>query len=87
MTHSFGSGGKGPTVGAMVVDPRRQLTLGRAVTPPRRLSEAEPLALLEAKGLTHGRTLQVALGPAAHDTALATVTGTIIRAGIARVIA
>ena len=85
-TQSLGSGGRGPTVGAIVVDPQRQLMLGRAVTPPRGLSQAEPLALLEAKGLTHGRTLYVTLEPAAHYTALAPVTGTIIEAGIARVV-
>jgi len=85
-TQSLGLGGKGPTVGAIVVDPQRQLVLGRAVTPPRGLSQAEPLALLEAKGLTHGRTLYVTLEPAAHYTSLAPVTGTIIEAGITRVV-
>jgi len=85
-TPALGTAGPGPTVGALVVDPSRQLLFGRAVTPPRGAAQAELLALTEAKGLTRGRTLYVTLEPAAHYTAHAPVTGAIIEAGIARVV-
>ena len=83
---ALGSTGSTPTVGAIVVDPVRQLMFGRAATPPRGLSQAVPLALADAKGMTSGRTLYTTLEPAAHYTNLAPVAGAVIEAGIARVV-
>ena len=85
-TAALGSAGSGPTVGALVVDPSRQLLFGRAVTPPRGATQAELLALTEAKGMTEGRTLYVTLEPAAHFTSHAPVTDQIVAAGIGRVV-
>lgn len=83
---ALGSTGSTPTVGAIVVDPVSQLMFGRAATPPRGLSQAVPLALADAKGMTQGRTLYTTLEPAAHYTNLAPVAGAVIEAGIARVV-
>ena len=83
---ALGSTGSTPTVGAIVVDPVRQLMFGRAATPPRGISQAVPLALADAKGMTLGRTLYATLEPAAHYTNLAPVAGAVIEAGIARVV-
>ena len=85
-TPALGSTGQSPTVGAIVVDPARQLVLGRAVTPSRGAEQAELLALADTKGLTEGRTLYVTLEPAAHYTAFPPATDPIIAAGIARVV-
>ena len=85
-TAALGSAGSGPTVGALVVDPSRQLLFGRAVTPPRGAAQAELLALAEAKGMTEGRTLYTTFEPAAHYTSHAPVTDHIVAAGIGRVV-
>ena len=85
-TPALGTTGAEPTVGALVVDPSRQLLFGRAVTPPRSASPAELLALAEAKGLTEGRTLYVTMEPAAHYTSHAPLTDEIVAAGIGRVV-
>jgi diaminohydroxyphosphoribosylaminopyrimidine deaminase/5-amino-6-(5-phosphoribosylamino)uracil reductase len=83
---ALGTAGPGPTVGALVVDPDRQLMFGRGVTPPGGISHAEELALADANGLTEGRTLYVTLEPAAHYGSLSPVTDLIIEAGIGRVV-
>lgn len=83
---ALGSTGQSPTVGALVVDPSRQLMFGRAVTPPRGAAQAELLALADAKGMTRGRTLYLTLEPSAHYTTLSPTTGPIMAAGIARVV-
>lgn len=85
-TAALGSTGSGPTVGALVVDPARQLLFGRAVTPPRGAAQAELLALAEAKGMTDGRTLYVTMEPASHYTGHAPVTDQIVAARIGRVV-
>ncbi|HVY50844.1 MAG TPA: dihydrofolate reductase family protein, partial [Devosia sp.] len=82
----LGTTGVSPAVGAIVVDPERQAMVGRASTPPRGGAQAELLALSDAEGLTHGRTLYVTMEPAAHYTTLAPVTRAIADAGIARVV-
>ena len=85
-TAALGSAGSGPTVGALVVDPSRQLLFGRGVTPPRGATQSELLALSEAKGLTEGRTLYTTFEPPAHYTSHAPVTDQIVAAGIGRVV-
>jgi diaminohydroxyphosphoribosylaminopyrimidine deaminase/5-amino-6-(5-phosphoribosylamino)uracil reductase len=85
-TPALGSTGASPAVGALVVDPLRQLMFGRAVTPARGAVRPELLALADAKGLTDGRTLYLTLEPPAHYTTLAPVTQPIIEAGISRVV-
>ncbi|MBN9306403.1 MAG: riboflavin biosynthesis protein RibD [Devosia sp. 67-54] len=84
---ALGSTGAAPTVGALVVDPGRQLLFGRAATPPRGSDPAELLALSEARGMTEGRTLYVTLEPAAHYTSHAPITDAILEFGIGRVVA
>jgi diaminohydroxyphosphoribosylaminopyrimidine deaminase/5-amino-6-(5-phosphoribosylamino)uracil reductase len=83
---ALGTTGAEPTVGALVVDPSRQLLFGRAVTPPRSATQAELLALEEANGMTEGRTLYVTMEPPAHYTSHAPLTDQIVAAGIARVV-
>ena len=85
-TPALGTTGAGPTVGALVVDPSRQMLFGRAVTPPRGAAQAELLALAEAEGMTEGRTLYATMEPAAHYTSHAPLTDQIVAAGIARVV-
>jgi diaminohydroxyphosphoribosylaminopyrimidine deaminase/5-amino-6-(5-phosphoribosylamino)uracil reductase len=85
-TPALGTSGGAPTVGAIVVDPARQLMFGRAATPPRGATHAELLALAEARGLTQGRTLYTTLEPAAHYTGLAPATDAIVESGIARIV-
>src|SRR3569833_889647 len=85
-TPALGTAGGAPTVGALVVDPSRQLLFGRAVTLSCSATLAVLLALAEAKGLTEGRTLYVTMEPAAHYTSHAPLTDAIVGAGIGRVV-
>ena len=85
-TAALGSTGRAPAVGALVVDPARQLVFGRAVTPPRGLAQAELLAIEDAGGLAEGRTLYLTVEPAARYGALAPAIDGIIASGIARVV-
>jgi len=85
-TAALGSTGQGPTVGALIVDPSRQLLFGRGVTPPRGATHAELIALNEANGLTEGRTLYTTFEPPAHYTTLSPLTQSIVDAGIGRVV-
>lgn len=85
-TGALGSTGKTPAVGALIVDPARQLVFGRAVTPPRGLAQAERLAIDDAAGLTTGRTLYMTLEPAARYGTLAPSIEAIVDVGIARIV-
>lgn len=83
---ALGTTGPSPTVGAVLVDPKTNLMLGRAVTPGRGATQAESLAIADAEGPTQGSTLYLTLEPAAQDAMLAPVIGQIVEAGIARVV-
>lgn len=86
-TAVLGNTGNGPTTAVLIVDAEGKRVLGRAVSPPRAVGQAELLALADAGEATEGATLYTTLEPAAHYTGFAPVTAAIAEAGITRVIA
>lgn len=84
-TPALGTSGPGPTVGALVVDEKRQQVFGRAATPPGGQSSAEAMALAEVRDLARGRTLYLTMEPASRGGRKPPVDQ-IIESGVGRVV-
>ncbi|SFZ81342.1 diaminohydroxyphosphoribosylaminopyrimidine deaminase [Devosia enhydra] len=82
----LGTTAENPTVGALVVDPVRQILLGRGVTARGGRPHAETQALAQAGAAAAGATLYVTLEPCNHWGRTPPCSDAVIRAGIARVV-
>lgn len=82
----LGTTAENPTVGALVVDPQRQILLGRAATASGGRPHAETQALAQAGAAAAGATLYVTLEPCNHWGRTPPCSDAVVRAGIARVV-
>lgn len=82
----LGTTAPNPAVGAVVVDPIRDLVLGRAWTAPGGRPHAEPIALERAGAAARGATLYVTLEPCSHHGKTPPCADAVVAAGIARVV-
>jgi len=82
----LGTTAPNPAVGAVVVDPVRDIVLGRAWTAPGGRPHAEPVALERAGAAAHGATLYVTLEPCSHHGKTPPCADAVVAAGIARVV-
>jgi diaminohydroxyphosphoribosylaminopyrimidine deaminase/5-amino-6-(5-phosphoribosylamino)uracil reductase len=85
-TPFLGTTAENPTVGALVVDPVRQVLLGRGVTARGGRPHAEPQALAQAGQAASGATIYVTLEPCNHWGRTPPCAESVISAGIARVV-
>lgn len=85
-TPFLGTTADGPTVAALVVDPRTQTLVSRAVTAKGGRPHAEAQAIAEAGFDAAGGTLYVTLEPCHHWGRTPPCVDAIIRAGIMRVV-
>ena len=75
-----------PAVGAVLVDPRNHVILGRGATQPGGRPHAEVVALGRAGDAARGATLYVTLDPCSHVGRTGPCADAIIAAGVARVV-
>jgi len=75
-----------PAVGAVLVDPRNHVILGRGATQPGGRPHAEVVALGRAGDAARGATLYVTLEPCSHVGRTGPCADAIIAAGVARVV-
>lgn len=75
-----------PAVGAVLVDPRSHVILGRGATQPGGRPHAEVVALARAGAAARGATLYVTLEPCSHVGRTGPCADAIIAAGVARVV-
>ncbi len=75
-----------PAVGAVLVDPRNHVILGRGATQPGGRPHAEVVALARAGDAARGATLYVTLEPCSHVGRTGPCADAIIAAGVARVV-
>ena len=85
-TPFLGTTAENPTVGALVVDPRTHVLLGRGITASGGRPHAEPQALAEAGEGARGATLYVTLEPCNHWGRTPPCVDAVLRAGIGRVV-
>ncbi|HTJ58924.1 MAG TPA: bifunctional diaminohydroxyphosphoribosylaminopyrimidine deaminase/5-amino-6-(5-phosphoribosylamino)uracil reductase RibD [Devosiaceae bacterium] len=82
----LGTTAENPTVGAIIVDPKTQKLLGRAVTAPGGRPHAETQAIEEAGEAARAATLYVTLEPCNHFGRTPPCVDAVLAAGIARVV-
>jgi len=75
-----------PAVGAVLIDPRNHVILGRGATQPGGRPHAEVVALARAGDAARGATLYVTLEPCSHVGRTGPCADAIIAAGVARVV-
>jgi diaminohydroxyphosphoribosylaminopyrimidine deaminase/5-amino-6-(5-phosphoribosylamino)uracil reductase len=85
-SRGLGTTAPNPAVGAVVVDPVRDVVLARGWTAPGGRPHAEPIALARAGAAARGATLYVTLEPCSHHGRTPPCADAIVAAGIARVV-
>ncbi len=83
---ALGTAAPNPAVGAVVVEPRSGIVLGRGWTQPGGRPHAEPDALARAGADARGATMYVTLEPCSHHGKSPPCVDAIIAAGIRRVV-